>query len=145
MTNKRVPYPELVLLPPIVLIVARQALWGQPVFRSEFVIEDFILLLTLAGFVAPSRFRHLIGLGINCLMGTTMTLIAWTTGARKFPLVLFALLAIYSAVQALIELSKLRKHGLNGVHLLRPERRNGLTPLGSRLFFGNSRWLTRGT
>jgi hypothetical protein len=115
MTNRPVPYAELMLLPPIVLIVARWTLAGPPIFRSEFVIEDFILLLTLACLVAPSRFKHLIGLAINCLIGTAMTLMVWSTGARKLPLVLFALLSVCSAVLALIEMSKLRKHRPNGV------------------------------
>jgi hypothetical protein len=115
MKNNQAPYHELILLPPILLILARQALAGQPVFRSEFAIEDFILLLTLACFFAPSRFKRFVGLVINCSMSTTMTLIVWTTGAHRFPLVLFAMVAIYSAVLALIELSKLRKHGLNGI------------------------------
>ena len=102
------------MLFPIVLVVARQALAGQPVFRSEFVIEDFILLLALAGFVVPQRFRRLVGLVINCLMTTTITLIVWTTGSHQSSW-FFAALAILSAAQALIELSTLRKHGLNGV------------------------------
>jgi hypothetical protein len=39
----------------------------------------------------------------------TLTAIAWAEGPRKFSLILFALLAVCSAVRALIELSKLRK------------------------------------
>jgi hypothetical protein len=42
-----------------VLIVARQA-FGQPAFRGEFVIEDFILLLVLAYGLVPLRFKSLI-------------------------------------------------------------------------------------
>ena len=61
---------------------------GQPVFRGEFVTEDFILLLAPAGFVVPPGFRRLMGLVINCLMTTTIALIVWTTGAHKFPFLL---------------------------------------------------------
>jgi hypothetical protein len=107
-------YPEIVYLPLIVLVVVRRAVGGPPIFRSEFVIEDFILLLALACFVVPLRFKRLIGLAISCLVSTTMTLI-WTPASGKFPLVVFALLAIYSAVLALIELSNLRQRGLNGI------------------------------
>jgi hypothetical protein len=108
MTNRWHPYPVL-LLSVIALIVVRQALGGQPAFRSEFVIEDFILLLTLAFSLAPSKFKHLAWLVIPCSISTTMALIAWAKGARKLPLLFFALLAIHSGVLALIELSKLRK------------------------------------
>jgi hypothetical protein len=112
MPNKQ--YPEIAYLPLIVVVVVRRAVGGRPIFSSEFVIEDFILLLALACFIVPFRFKRLIGLVISCLVSTTMTLI-WTPGSRKFPLVMFALLAIYSAVLALIELSTLRQRGLNGV------------------------------
>ena len=112
--KKQFEYHELAQLPLIVMVVVRRAVGGRPIFRSEFVIEDFILLLALACFVVPFRFKRLIGLVISCLVSTTMTLI-WTPGSSKFPLALFALLAMYSAVLALIELSNLRQRGLNGV------------------------------
>jgi hypothetical protein len=117
MMNTQVPYPEQIyLLLMTVFIVARWCLMGQPAFRSELVIEDLILLLILMGFGAPQRFRRLIGLVINSLVCSTITFIVWTKGTRNFSLVLFALFAICSTAQALIELSKLRKHGTNGVH-----------------------------
>jgi hypothetical protein len=114
MPKKQLEYPELMHLPLIVLVIVRQAVGGRPIFRGEFVIEDFILLMALVCFVVPLRFKRLIGLVIGCLVGTTMTLI-WTPGTGKFLLVVFALLTIYSAVLALIELSNLRQRGVNGV------------------------------
>jgi len=114
MPKKQFEFPELVHLPLIVLVIVRRAVGEQPIFRSEFVIEDFILLLALACFVVPLRFKRLIGLVISCLAGTTVTLI-WLPGSGKMPIIVFALLAIYSAVLALIELSNLRQRGLNGV------------------------------
>ena len=83
MPNKQFANPELAFLPLIAMIVARWALGGQPIFPSEFVIEDFILLLYLACFVVPLRFKRLIGLVISCLISTAMTL-TWTPGSRKF-------------------------------------------------------------
>jgi len=111
MIDRQFP-PELLLLP-VVLIVARQAIGRQPIFRIEFVVEDFILLLTLIGGLAPSRFKPLNWLVISCLMSVTMTLITWTSKTGKFSVVVFALLAIYNAVIALIELSKLRSDRLS--------------------------------
>jgi hypothetical protein len=55
MTNRRLPYPVL-FLSVIAFIVVRWAL-GGPIFRGEFVIEDFILLLTLAFGLIPDRFK----------------------------------------------------------------------------------------
>jgi hypothetical protein len=110
------------LLPLTALIVVRGALGGPPFFRGEFVGEDFILLLTLAFWAAPTRFQVLIWYLIHCLVGITMALIAWSIGARRFPLpnaivstVVLALLAIHSAARAVIELLKLRKGKLKGV------------------------------
>jgi hypothetical protein len=114
MPNERFVHAELALLT-IVLIVARRAIGGPPIFRSEFVIEDFVLLLSLVSFVAHLRFKRLIGLMISCLLSTTMALVAWTNGSRGFSLLLFTSLAIYSLVLALIELSNLRRHGLNSI------------------------------
>lgn len=117
MTNRQPLYAAL-LLEVIALVFLRQVLGGQPVFRSEFVIEHLILLLALASALAPSRFQPLLWSLIACLLSTTMALIAWTIGARRFPLphaivytVVFALGAILNAFRALIELSKLRKFG----------------------------------
>lgn len=90
-----------------VLIVARQAI-GPPIFRGEFVIEDFILLLTLAYGVVPLRFKSLIWRLTTSLVSTTMTLIAWTTGARELLLAVFASLAIYSLFRAIVELPQVR-------------------------------------
>jgi hypothetical protein len=120
MTNGRLPYPGF-LLALIAFIVVRQALGGQPVFRSEFVVEDFILLLTLAFGLAPSRFKPLIWRLITCSMNITMALIAWKIGVRKFTwpqtivsTFVFALLATHSAVLTMKEVSKLRKEGVKG-------------------------------
>jgi uncharacterized membrane protein YccC len=105
MANKQLLYSALVL-PLIAGIVVRQTVGGPSVFRGEFVIEDFILLLALTGGFAPSRFKRLILCLISCVIGTTMVL---------FPLprvnvstIIFALFTILAAVRALIELSKLR-------------------------------------
>jgi len=120
MTNRRLLYSGFVL-PLIAFIVVRQALGGQPVFRSEFVVEDFILLLTLASGLAPSRFKPLIWRVITCSMEITMALIVWTIGVSKFSwprtivyTLVFALLATHSAVLALKEVSKLRKERVDG-------------------------------
>jgi len=115
MTDRRLPY-SWSLFPLIAFIVMRQALGGQPVFHGEFVAEDFILLLTLAFGLAPSRFKPLIWRLITCSMGITMALIVWTIGETKFPLpqtivstAVFAALATHSAGLAVRELSKLRR------------------------------------
>jgi hypothetical protein len=42
MPKKQLEYPELMHLPLIVLVIVRQAVGGRPIFRGEFVIEDFI-------------------------------------------------------------------------------------------------------
>jgi len=118
--NQRLPYYGL--FPLVAFIVMRQALGGQPVFRSEFVAEDFILLLAVAFGLAPPRFRRLIWRVITCSISVVMALVAWTIGVHKFPLpraivstAVFALLASYSAVLGVNEFSKLRKERLNNV------------------------------
>ena len=42
MTHER--FPSELLLLPVGLIVVRRTIGGQPIFRLEFVVEDFILL-----------------------------------------------------------------------------------------------------
>ena len=112
MTHER--FPSELLLLPVGLIVVRRTIGGQPIFRLEFVVEDFILLLTLICSVVPLRFKPVIWGVINCLISTTMTLLGWTTGKQKFPAMVLALLTICLAVLTLMELSKLRSDGLNG-------------------------------
>jgi hypothetical protein len=106
-TSRRHPFPELSLLV-IALIVVRRGLAGQPMFRIEFLVEDFILLLALVVCIAPSRFKPPIWLTMNSALAMTLAAIAWSRGPW-FARVLFALLAIYNAVRALIELLKLRQ------------------------------------
>ena len=106
MENERLLEPGLLLLT-IALIVLRQTLLVPPIFRSEFVIEDFILLLALVCSVAPTRFKPLIWSVVSCLMSTTMTFIGWRL-PNKLPLAVFAPLAIYSAARAVAGLAKLR-------------------------------------
>jgi hypothetical protein len=108
MAKTQVSYSAL-LLPLFAGIVVRQALGGPPIFRSEFLIEDLILLLILVGGIAPSRFKPLILYVISCSIGITMAL--FPLPRVSVGMVVFALLAILSAVRALIELSKLRKCG----------------------------------
>jgi hypothetical protein len=113
MKNRRRPF-DVLLLSSIALVVVRHVLGGQPAFRGEFVIEDSILLLALACVLAPHRFKPIIRPLIACSMSITMALIAWTTGGLKFPLIVFALIAIYSAFLGLTEVSKLRRSGARG-------------------------------
>jgi hypothetical protein len=72
MTDIPVPSPDAALLPLIALIVGRQSLGEPPIFRSEFVIANFILALTLACFIAPARSKRLIGLVIAFSIGIAM-------------------------------------------------------------------------
>jgi hypothetical protein len=116
MTKRRLQYSAL-LISVFVWTVVRQLLGGQPAFPGEFVIEDFILLLTLAMGLAPSRFKPLFSLVIVGSMGVTMALTAWAI-ARTVALpraiiysVAFVVLAIYIVVRALSDLSELRKRG----------------------------------
>ena len=83
-----------------------------PFLRSEFVIEDLILLLALESYVVPFRFKRLIGLLIACLLSTAMALIR-TPASSKVSLAFFALLGLHSATLALIELFRLRRRGLD--------------------------------
>jgi len=107
-TSRRHPFPELSLLL-IALIVVRRGLGGQPIFRIEFLVEDFIVLLVLAVCFAPSRFKPLLELVVGFSVSATFAVAAWAIGSRTFPLVVLTLFAIYNAVRALIELSRLRK------------------------------------
>ncbi len=90
---------------------------AQPVFGSEYILEDVSLLLSLAyGLVRP-RFRRLIWFSISCLMSTTIALMAWKAKSHEFYEArrdvlltgLFALIAILSAIRAVVEFSKLLK------------------------------------
>ena len=90
---------------------------AQPAFGSEYILEDVSLLLSLAyGLVRP-RFRRLIWFSTSCLMSTTIALMAWTAKSHEFYEArrdvlltsLFALIAIHSAIRAVVEFSKLLK------------------------------------
>jgi len=115
MTNRQLPYPAL-LLSAVAVIFVRQALGGQPAFRSEFLIEDVLLFLTLASAFAPARFKPPAWLLISCSLSITVAVVAWAIGVRKHALLpaiacaaVFALFAAHNAIRALIALSKLRK------------------------------------
>jgi hypothetical protein len=108
MTNRRLTLPELSLLL-IAIFIVRRAIGGPPVLRSEFVVEDFIVLLVLALCLAPSRFKPLLELVVPFSMSVTLTVAAWAIGSRTFPLVVLTPCAIYGAARTLIELTNLRK------------------------------------
>jgi ABC-type branched-subunit amino acid transport system permease subunit len=109
MANKQSLFDAL-LVSSIALVVVRH-LGAQPAFPGEFVVEDSILLLALASVFAPYRLKPLIRFVIACSICLTMALIGGTKGALKFPSMMFASLAVYTAVLALLEFSKLRKSG----------------------------------
>lgn len=110
------------LFPVAAFVVARRVL-GPPIFRGEFVVEDFILLLALAMGIVPSRFQPVLLSVIACSMSVTMTLMGWSIAARKphssqaiVSTVMFGLFATHSAACAVKELIKLRKREPNGAH-----------------------------
>lgn len=112
--NGKLPYP-LLLLSASALALVRQAAVGRPAFPGEFLVEDFILVLTLAFGFAPPRLTRLVWAVVMCLISGTMALIAWTTVPHRFSVfravfytASLTLLAIYSAVQGAAEISKLR-------------------------------------
>ena len=114
------PYWTL-LLSVLAGVLARRALGRQPAFRGEFVMEDLILLLTVAMGLAPSRFKPLFSLVIIGAMGVTIALLTWAA-SRALPLaeailcyVSFAVLAVCIGLRAVRDLSEFRKYGATQV------------------------------
>jgi hypothetical protein len=107
----------VLLLGAFSLLIVRQVLGGVTVFRSEFLVEDLIVLFALGFILAPSRFKPLIWHLTICSMGSTMALIAWAPGFHTRPVFqtiiltgVFASFAIYNGVWGVMELLRLQKH-----------------------------------
>jgi hypothetical protein len=99
------------------LIVLRQGLAWPPVFGGESILEDFVLLLILAFAVVSSQLRPIIWHAITFLISSLMVAMAWPAGGRLSLLeslgctVIFASLALHSAVLGVRELLGLRGRG----------------------------------
>jgi hypothetical protein len=111
-TAWKLPEPTGYLLSLLAFIVVRHTLGGPALFRSEIIGEDLILLLILAFWLAPSKFKHTIWYMMSSVMSITMALVIWTIPAPKFSLseailatAVFALLGSRSAVLAVRELT----------------------------------------
>ena len=122
MTTGLLPDSAGYLLSLMAVIVVRHALGGPLLFPGEIIGEDLILLLILTFWLVPAKFKAAIWRVMGFAISTTMALVTWTIPTREpllakviFYRTVFALLASYSAVLALRELSKLGKEGLNGV------------------------------
>jgi hypothetical protein len=95
------------LLALLAFIVMRHTLGGPLLFRSEIIGEDITLLLILAFWLAPSKFKPTISYAMGSVINITMVLLIWTMPARKsslaetiFSTAVFALFASYGAVLA---------------------------------------------
>jgi hypothetical protein len=102
-------------------ILWRRALVGEPLFRSEFIIEDVILGMIAAFGLAPARFKSLIGGATICSASIIAAIVVWRKEAAHVPspqailsIIVFTFLAVLNTYWAARELARLRKGRLDG-------------------------------
>jgi len=98
------------------MIILRQGLGTAPLFRTEFVIEDLIVLLIFGLWAAPRRFVRPLEDAIGCLLGVGMALLAWSTPHPKstwfvfFLVSLYAIMAARSAIMSVLHATPRQRH-----------------------------------
>jgi hypothetical protein len=83
---------------------------AQPAFRGEYLLEDVSIVLSVACAVVRPKFRRVMLIATLGLVTTTIAILAWLAIGTRLDLifaVLFAGVAIYTAVRAVLEFAML--------------------------------------